>query len=118
MLEQYEQAIPQFGLAAVGTNTTIAAEAQFRIGECYAKLNERDKAIVDYMKVVYLYPDQQYWVSNAQFKAAGIYEEIGKEGEAMSLYQKIIAGSGEQELIEQSQKRIKALSQELPDMTE
>ena len=118
MQEQYEQAIPQFGLAAVGSNTAIAAEAQFRIGECYAKLLERDKAIVDYLKVVYLYPDQQYWVANAQFKAAAIYEEIGKEGEAMTLYQKIIATSGEQVLIEQAQKRINALSQELPDMPE
>lgn len=118
MQEQYEQAIPKFGLAAVGGNTAIAAESQFRIGECYAKLEERDKAIVDYLKVVYLYPDQLYWVANAQFKAASIYEEIGKEGEAMTLYRKIITTSGEQALIEQAQKRIKALNQELPEMKE
>ena len=115
MQEQYEQAIPKFGLAAVGTNTAIAAEAQFRIGECYSKLEKRDKAIVDYLKVVYLYPDQQYWVSNAQFKAASIYEEMGKGGEAMTLYQKIIATSGERELLEQAQKRMNALSQEFPE---
>ena len=106
-----EQAIPVLGQAVAGAAVAIAAEAQFRIGECYAELDERDKAIVDYLKVVYLYPDQHYWGANAQFKAAMIYEDIGKKEEALKLYQKIIQASQEQTLVEKAQQRVSALTQ-------
>ena len=113
-----QQAIPVLGQAVAGSNVATAAEAQFRIGECSAQLQERDKAIVDYLKVVYLYPGHDYWVSHAQFKAAMMYEEIGKEEDAMTLYQKIIAASQETQLVEKAQQRIKVLTQELPDSSE
>ncbi len=113
-----EQAIPHLGQAVAGSDPNIAAEAQFRIGECYAHLQERDKAIVDYLKVVYLYPEQTQWVSQAQFRAANMYEEIGKEEEAMLLYQKILDTSQNAALIAEAQQRIVELNRELPSSRE
>jgi tetratricopeptide (TPR) repeat protein len=117
-LGEYEQAIPHLGQAVAGSDPNIAAEAQFRIGECYAHLQERDKAIVDYLKVVYLYPEQTQWVSQAQFRAANMYEEIGKEEEAMLLYQKILDTSQNAALIAEAQQRIIELNRELPSSRE
>jgi TolA-binding protein len=109
-----EQAIPVLGRAVAGGEAVIAAEAQFRIGECHAELGRRDRAIVEYLKVVYLYPNQPSLVARAQFRAANIYEEIGKEEEAMKLYQKLIATAQDAALVEQAQQRVTDLNQELP----
>jgi len=109
-----EQAISSFGRAVAGSDPEIAVEAQFRIGECYAELEERDKAIVEYLKVIYLYPSYLSWVSAAQFRAANIYEDLDKEEEALKLYQKVIDTSGDEALTEKARKRIESLTQELP----
>ena len=113
-----QKAMPFFGQVAASKNAALAAEAQFRLGECYADMRERDKAIVDYLKVVYLFPNQAYWVANAQYKAALLYEELGKEEDALTLYQKIVDSAQDAALVEKARQRLAALKQELPDTPE
>jgi tetratricopeptide (TPR) repeat protein len=113
-----QEALPLFGQAVAGTNSAIAAEAQFRIGDCYADLDERDKAIVEYLKVVYLYPMHPEWGCRAQFRAAKMYEEVGKEEDAMNLYQKILGLCEDPVLLENAQKQVNDLTQELPKLSE
>ncbi len=60
--------------------------SQFRIGECYQKLGEFDKAIEAYQKFIEDYPEAHN-VAEAYFKIGECYEEKGEHQKAIATYQ-------------------------------
>ncbi|MBU1781956.1 tetratricopeptide repeat protein, partial [bacterium] len=69
----------------------IAAEAQFYIGKCAFLSKNINKALVEYLKVAYFYPEITNWAAKGQFQAALTYEEMNNLPQAKKLYQSIIA---------------------------
>ena len=80
------------------------AEAYFRRGEAYLRLNQPDAAESDYHKVVQLSTDEiQGWgeehptLGPIYFRRAAAYERLGRYEDALADYEKVIAlqpGSG------------------------
>lgn len=66
------------------------SEIQFRIADTYQLLNQSQKAIDEYMKVPYLYPDDKSWVVKSYLRLGRMFEDDEQWPEAISAYQKVI----------------------------
>jgi TolA-binding protein len=95
--------------ALAGGSRELRPRAQFALGEILHSLKEPRRAIVEYLKVAYLYPQEKALSDQALVRVAGIYEELGERGQALRIYQKIEAESGNPALRRMAQERIGAL---------
>ncbi|MBN1586991.1 MAG: tetratricopeptide repeat protein [Candidatus Omnitrophica bacterium] len=73
----------------------LAPELQYRIGDCYEGMGNLDNALLAYLKVDYLYPQQEAWVSRARLRAAQIFEDRSQWQQATNMYQKLVQGDVE-----------------------
>ncbi|MBU0568733.1 tetratricopeptide repeat protein, partial [bacterium] len=87
----------------------LRAEAQFRIGDAYLAWGKEDEAIVNYLRVAYLYPNYLKWAASAQYQAATIYERKKKYEEAKKLYQGILKNYKEGEWMVLAKERLEVL---------
>jgi len=63
---------------------------QFHIGLNYQRLQDLDKAVSEYLKVGYLYPDSTFWKMQGKLRTAEIFEKQGKWQKAVKLYQDLV----------------------------
>jgi TolA-binding protein len=111
--KDYEKAIAFYKEIVLGGGPrALSARAQYAIGECLAAKGELDDAIVEYLKVGYLYPEEKKWASTGQIQAAQIYERQGKWEEAIKIYEVIIQTHKEGEVVDLSRERIEAIKEE------
>lgn len=66
------------------------SEIQFRIADTYQLLNNPQQAIDEYMKIPYLYADDQSVVVKAYLRVGRIFEDDEKWEEAKNAYQKVV----------------------------
>ncbi|MGE0267212.1 MAG: tetratricopeptide repeat protein [Candidatus Omnitrophota bacterium] len=66
------------------------SEIQFKIADTYQLLNQSTKAIDEYMKIPYLYPDDKNWVVKAYLRIGRMFEDDEKWEEAIQAYQKVV----------------------------
>ncbi len=64
-------------------------ELQFAIGDLYELSNKLDKAVEEYLKLAYLYPEETVWVVKAYLRAGRIFEDTERWDDAKMVYQKI-----------------------------
>ncbi|MCA9403353.1 MAG: tetratricopeptide repeat protein [Candidatus Omnitrophica bacterium] len=91
--KDYDKAIQSLGEAlGVAKKDSLYnnSEIQFRIADTYQLLNQSQKAIDEYMKVPYLYPDDKSWVVKSYLRLGRIFEDDEQWPEAISAYQKVI----------------------------
>lgn len=89
-LGRYRQAIIILGQIQDPEDEQRQAEIHFRIAECHRKLGDFEEAVLDYLKVAYLYPDSLNWALLAQERAAACLENQDKIEEAGKLLGKIL----------------------------
>ena len=112
---KYDQAIMVLShLVASSEESKIKAEAQYWIGECYQYMGNMERAVVEYLKVTYLYPSESMWALTARYMAAQSYQELGHYKEAISLYEKVAKESQDKRKSEYARKRIEELAAKLP----
>jgi len=99
----------------------LSVEAQYRIGDCwfneaagekdYEKAVEKyNKAVVEYLRVVHLYPQFEEWKVKAQLQTGKSYEVMGKKNEAKNTYQKILEDKSlKEKWIKEVEKRLEEL---------
>jgi TolA-binding protein len=92
-----------------GTDRELAAQAQLNIAACYEHNSEFEKAVSEYLKVIYVHSDQKDLVDRATYAAATIYERLEKIQEARNLYQKLANTAADPELVEQAKQKLKEL---------
>ena len=73
---------------------TLRAEVQYWLGESLYKLGNYRKAVTEFLKVPYLYPDIGMWGPTAEFRAAQTYARKGDHAEARKLFEKIQSEQG------------------------
>lgn len=66
------------------------SEIQFKIADTYQLLNQSTKAIDEFMKIPYLYPDDKNWVVKAYLRIGRMFEDDEKWDEAIQAYQKVV----------------------------
>jgi tetratricopeptide (TPR) repeat protein len=67
------------------------ANIQYTIGQLYEAMGDMDNAIVEYMKVAYVYPDSTKIVVASQMSSARLFEKQVKWQDAEKIYKKISA---------------------------
>jgi len=89
--KEYDLAITAFEQALEQEeDRAVLAEAQYWIGECYQAQGDDHRAITEFMKVSYLYPEQAIWSTSAKYQAATILERLGQYQEAVRLYEMVV----------------------------
>ena len=97
--------------ALAGGGRELRARAQFALGELLQSLKEPRRAIVEYLKVAYLYAEEKALTDLALLRAGGIYEELGERDQALKIYGKVKMESGDPAIIQRAQERIGALGE-------
>jgi tetratricopeptide (TPR) repeat protein len=70
------------------------ARAYFGAGECYERMQRWKSALLAYLKVPYLVPEEAIWSITARLKAAHCYRELGKVDQAARIYHDVIRRYG------------------------
>jgi tetratricopeptide (TPR) repeat protein len=74
----------------------ISAEASFKIGEILESEGKLSQAILQYLKIASLYPDETPFVPKAKIRCARLLEKEGKISEALKIYHQLAQGEGEE----------------------
>jgi len=95
---RYDEAIIAYDTARPGAEPEAGAEIQFWTAECHARAKDQEKAILAFLKVGYLFPDQTMWAATAELRAADLYVRTGRTDEARTVYRRVIEryGAGSQ----------------------
>jgi TolA-binding protein len=93
-LNDYATALTWFKKAMTKAQPDEMAETAYWIAKSYSMTGEEQKAILEYLKIPFLYKDFGMWASTAELEAAALYERIGDTGNAKKLYEKIIRSDG------------------------
>ncbi len=105
-------AIQHMEKALKGGGRELRPRAQFALGEILESLKEPRQAIVEYLKVVYLYPGQSVLNDRALIRIGEIYEKLGESNPAIKIYQKLKTESKDPAVRQQAQERIGILEGE------
>jgi len=88
--KKFGEAIPAFSNALQSPDERVSSEAQFGLGEAYWGAGNRESAILQFSKVVYLYPHRSEVLEESLLKLGALYVEEGKPSEAKKVYRKLL----------------------------
>jgi len=88
--KKMKDAITQLSLALRSPEEHVASQALFKLGEAYIGVEEKSLALLQFSKVVYLYPQQSEVMEEALLKLGSLYIEEKKVSEARQVYQKLL----------------------------
>lgn len=109
--KDYDQAIKSMReTISVADESKIKAEAQYWIGESYQGRGDLEQAIIEFLKVTYLYPGEGMWALTAKYMAAQAYQELGQFESAIKLFNKVAKESGDKRKREYARKKVKELA--------
>ena len=108
--KDYDQAIKSMReTIALADEAKVKAEAQYWIGESFQGQGDLTQAIVEFLKVTYLYPGEGMWALTAKYMAAQAYQELGQYENAIKLFQKVARESGDKRKREYAINKVKEL---------
>jgi TolA-binding protein len=88
--KEYDLSIKSFTQVINSTeDNKIRAEAHFWLGEALQGSGRLEDSVIEYLKVAYLYPENDLWSGTARFRAGEILEMQGRIEDAVLLYQKL-----------------------------
>jgi TolA-binding protein len=88
--KKFGEAIAALSAAVRSPEERVASQAQFKLGEAYWGAGNRESALVQFSKVVYLYPHHSDLMENALLKLGTLYMEEKKISEARQIYRKLL----------------------------
>jgi TolA-binding protein len=104
--KKFGEAIDAFSTAARSPEEPVACQAQFKMGEVYLEAGNRESALIQFSKVVYLYPHHPDLMEEALLKLGALYIEQKKIPEARQVYQKLLDLSKKQDRKEMARKML------------
>jgi TolA-binding protein len=88
--KRFVDAVSALSMATRSPEERVASQAQFKLGEAYLEMENRELAILQFSKVVYLYSLQPEMMEEALLKLGTLYMEERKFTEARQVYQKLL----------------------------
>ncbi len=85
----HKEALFYFSEALKNASNNDAASIQFKIAEAYELQSRLEEASSAYLKVSYMYPDEESLSHEAQLRAARLLEKQGRTDEAQKIYSKL-----------------------------
>ncbi len=89
-MDQPDEALKLYEQVIAKTGTETAAKAQFMIGEIQFAAKQHAEAVKSYFKVIYGYSVPR-WQSEASYEAGRCFEVLGKQTQAVKMYQELVA---------------------------
>lgn len=89
--KEYDKVIQTLTLAMKSeqlSSETTNPQIQFLIADMYETIHEKDKAVENYLKIPYIYPEAKIWGIKSFLRIAKIYEDDEKWEEAKTIYVK------------------------------
>ncbi|GAG29513.1 unnamed protein product, partial [marine sediment metagenome] len=83
------QAIEYFNKAQTTEDTDFNAQIQYDIAESYELNQDPESAIVEYLKVSYMYPQNTFWAARAELKCANLLENTQRWNQAIKVYERL-----------------------------
>ena len=84
------EAVSALSIAARSPDDRVASQAQFKLGEAYLEGGNRESALLQLSKTVYLYPHRPEVMEEALLKIGALYLDENKLSEAKQIYQKLL----------------------------
>jgi TolA-binding protein len=107
--QQCEDAAQAYSPVISGDDQVQAAQARVGIAKCYENRSDFERAVSEYLKVIYVYADQKDLVERATYSAATLYEQLKRIEEARNLYQKLADSAKDRTLAEQAKRKLQEL---------
>jgi tetratricopeptide (TPR) repeat protein len=86
---KFEEAIKSLSMIVNSKNKDIAVKAQKLIADCYYNMGKYKEAAVEYLQVIYLYPDKSEFCAEAQYMVGVCAEKLNLYDEAKKAYKKL-----------------------------
>jgi TolA-binding protein len=87
---RFGDAISALSIAVRSPEERVASQAQFKLGEAYLGAENKELGLLQFSKVIYLYPHQPEVMEEALLKLGTLYIEEKKFSEARQIYQKLL----------------------------
>ena len=91
--QRFGEAVAALSVAVRSPEERVASQAHFALGEAYLRAGNRESALVEFSRVVYLYPQRADVMEEALLKLGALYLEENKIFEARQAYQKLLEKS-------------------------
>ena len=89
----------------------MASQAQFRLGEAYLGNENKEQAVLQFSRVVYLFPQQSELIEEALLKLGPLYMEEKKFSEARQVYRKLLEKTRREDRREGAKKMLDQINQ-------
>jgi TolA-binding protein len=104
--KKFGEAVAALSTAVRSPEERVASEAQFKLGEAYLEAGNRESALIQFSKVVYLYPHHSNMMEEALLKLGTLYIEEKKISEARQVYRKLLEKSKREDRREVAKKML------------
>jgi TolA-binding protein len=104
--KKFTEAIPALSTAIRSSEERVASEAQFKLGEAYLEAENREMALIQFSKVVYLYPHLTDLMEEALLKLGSLYMGEKKISEARQIYLKLLEKTKKEDRREMAKKML------------
>ena len=104
--KRFREAVEPLSQASRSPEERIASQADFKLGEVYQEMGNRELAVAQFSKVVYLYPHRADLGEEALLRLGGLYLEQRKFPEAKLAYRKLLEKTKREDRRELAQKKL------------
>jgi TolA-binding protein len=110
--KKFGEAVAALSVATRSPDEGAASQAQFKLGEAYLESGNRESALVQFSKVIYLYPHHPDIMDEALLKLGALYTEEKKISEAKQIYRKLLEKSKREDRREVARKMLDQMERE------
>jgi TolA-binding protein len=104
--KKFAEAIPALSTAIRSSEERVTSEAQFKLGEAYLEAENKEMALIQFSKVVYLYPHLPDLMEEALLKLGALYMGERKISEARQIYLKLLEKTKREDRREMAKKML------------
>jgi tol-pal system protein YbgF len=112
--KKFGDAISVLSVAIQSAEEGVASQAQLKLGEAHLEAENKEQALVQFSRVVYLYPHRAEVTEEALLKLGVLYLDDKKFTEAKQVYQKLLAKTKREDRRELAKKMIDQIQKGMP----
>jgi TolA-binding protein len=112
--KKFGDAISVLSVAIQSPEEGVASQAQLKLGEAHLGAENKEQAVLQFSRVVYLYPRQSEVIEEALLKLGMLYLEEKKFTEARQAYQKLLEKTKREDRREMAKKMIDQIQKGMP----
>jgi TolA-binding protein len=109
--KKFGEAIGALSMAVRSPEEKVASYAQFKLGEAYVETGNRESALLQFSKVIYLYPHLTDMMEEALLKMGDLYIQERKISDARQVYRKLLEKSKREDRREVARRMLNQIDQ-------